>query len=207
MDVEFFTSKKIVFLLQEKHPEISTKIFQKKTLKKKKKPPRKKTSKKKKMRASLLALLALLVLFVAGASVDALYIRYYYGSSTCNSSSTRVYLLHSDSNLGRCFNYNSTYTLTTESAILSKCNQTTAKFSYTSYSGTGCLATVRNSFVDSDEQVCQALSTVNGKNGSMRVYCSNETTTPSPTASSVSFSTTACAAVTCLLFIISILTF
>ncbi len=155
------------------------------------------------MRASLLALLVLFVAVVAGVAVDAAYIRYYYGSGDCSSSDSRGYQVV----FFNCFDYNSTYNLTTESAELGACSGS-GRFEYKAYSKSSCGGTYRNFFLNFGENDCHALSTVNGKTGSMKVVCDDDTTTtPSPTASSVSFSTTACAAVTCLLFIISILTF
>ncbi len=129
------------------------------------------------MRASLLAFLVLVAVVVAGAiSVDADYIRYYYGSRDCSSSDSRMYVLGSSAS---CFSYNSTYTVATESAILSKCNQSSGKFSYISYKGTGCSGSVRNSFVDANESSCQGLASDDTTTGSMKVYCAGASTVAS----------------------------
>jgi hypothetical protein len=168
------------------------------------------------MRASLIALLVLFVaVAVAGVAVDAYYITYYYGSSTCNTSESRVVFGLTTF----CFSYNTTYTLNYQTAELTKCNSSTGRYSYTSWFGTFCNAGSRDTFFDAAVGECQALSTVSGRNGSMRVYCNDYTTTSlaatsttvpatvAASASSVSSSTAACAAVTCLLFIFSVLTF
>jgi hypothetical protein len=122
------------------------------------------------MRAYLLALLVLVVTVVVPDAVFGVqyYIDYFYGSSSCSTSDSRVNFI----GVTYCFSYNSTYTLTTESAVLSNCDETTGEFNYTSYVGTGCTGSVRDNFKNASVGVCQPLSTVNGRSSSMKVFCS-----------------------------------
>ena len=127
------------------------------------------------MRASLLALLVLFVAVVAGSvAVDAQNptITYYYGNSACNSASSRTYVLTGSSILGECYNYEATYSRSQESLSLTKCNTSTGKFSYVAYAGSFCNSGVRDRLTDAAVGECQALSTVNGNAGSLRVSCS-----------------------------------
>ena len=126
------------------------------------------------MRASLLALLVLFVAVIAGAAVDAQNprITYYYGDSACSSASSRTYVLTGSSILGECYNYEATYSRSQESLSLTKCNTSTGKFSYVAYAGSFCNNGVRDRLTDAAVGECQALSTVNGNAGSLRVSCS-----------------------------------